>query len=331
MINSIPSDFVQQESCCPSPSDRPAESQHESEGGDQADESENQYRAEPEQQLPRGFFFQEDNLMWSANSESKGVSKAPIFVCSRLDVVAIVRDKESNNHGRLLEFRDSDGNLKRWTMPMALLAGDGSQYRSELLSMGLIIGGHHSVHSLLSTYIKLVLPKDRLTCVNRIGWYGNQFVLPQRIFGESKGEKILLQDVSQIHNVYTVSGTMEEWKARVSKLCFGNPRLVFALGCAFAPPLAHLLGLEGGGFHFYGRSSSGKTTVIRVAASVWGGDQYMESWRTTVNGLEGTALLHNDTLLCLDEISQMPPDQVGEAAYLLANGAGKARANIQGE
>ena len=256
--------------------------------------------------------------------------KPPVFVCSRLDVIAIVRDRCGDNHARLLEFRDADGNIKHWSIPMSLLAGDGLQYRSELLSRGLMIGGHHSAHSLLSTYIKLVIPKDRLTCVNRIGWHGSQFVLPQRIFGESSGEKIVLQDAAEVNNAYTVSGTIEEWKAHIAKFCLGNPRLIFALGCAFAAPLAQILGLEGGGFHFYGRSSSGKTTLIRVASSVWGGEQYMESWRTTVNGLEGTAMLHNDTLLCLDEISQIAACQAGEAAYLIANGMGKARANVHG-
>ncbi|WP_457589305.1 DUF927 domain-containing protein, partial [Legionella pneumophila] len=46
-------------------------------------------------------------------------------------------------------------------------------------------------------------------------------------------------------------------------------------------------------------------------------------WRSTTNGLEGLAALHNDGLLILDELSQMDPREAGEAAYLLANGQGK--------
>ena len=50
MTNSISSDFVQQESySCPE---------------SQIEESRDKYKAEPEQQLPQGFFFQEDKLMW---------------------------------------------------------------------------------------------------------------------------------------------------------------------------------------------------------------------------------------------------------------------------
>jgi uncharacterized protein (DUF927 family) len=40
--------------------------------------------------------------------------------------------------------------------------------------------------------------------------------------------------------------------------------------------------------------------------------------------------LHNDGLLILDEISQIDPAAAGDAAYLLANGQGKARAQRNG-
>jgi putative DNA primase/helicase len=44
-----------------------------------------------------------------------------------------------------------------------------------------------------------------------------------------------------------------------------------------------------------------------------------------VNGLEATAELHNDGLLCLDELSQVAAEDAGKTAYLLANGQGKGR------
>jgi putative DNA primase/helicase len=88
---------------------------------------------------------------------------------------------------------------------------------------------------------------------------------------------------------------------------------------------------DSGGFHFRGTSSSGKSTVLKVAASVWGKpDNYCRLWRSTSNGLEGLAALYNDGLLILDELSQLDPKEAGEAAYLLANGQGKTRASRSG-
>jgi uncharacterized protein (DUF927 family) len=93
-----------------------------------------------------------------------------------------------------------------------------------------------------------------------------------------------------------------------------------------------LAGVDSGGFHLIGASSSGKTTALRVAASVWGNPaMFVRQWRATANGLEGLAALHNDGLLILDELGQMEGKQAGEAAYILANGKGKARASRSGE
>jgi putative DNA primase/helicase len=85
------------------------------------------------------------------------------------------------------------------------------------------------------------------------------------------------------------------------------------------------------GFHFYGGSSSGKTTALRLACSIYGKqkDQLLR-WHTTTNGLEGLAVQRNDTLLALDEISQGDAKQAFAAIYMIGNGTGKGRANIDG-
>ena len=49
----------------------------------------------------------------------------------------------------------------------------------------------------------------------------------------------------------------------------------------------------------------------------------MRKWKATVNGLETIAFQHNDTLLCLDEMGEMSAFELGDAAYMLANGQEK--------
>lgn len=82
--------------------------------------------------------------------------------------------------------------------------------------------------------------------------------------------------------------------------------------------------------HFYGASSQGKTTLLDVAASVFGDHSYTRTWRMTDNGLEGLAMAHNDLCLFLDEISECDPHKIGAMSYMLVNGSGKTRANSQG-
>ena len=61
--------------------------------------------------------------------------------------------------------------------------------------------------------------------------------------------------------------------------------------------------------------------------SVWGGEDFKRTWRATSNGLEGVAALLSDTCLCLDEISEADPREVGAIVYSVGNGTGKTRAN----
>jgi len=101
--------------------------------------------------------------------------------------------------------------------------------------------------------------------------------------------------------------------------------MILAASLAFSGPLLAPLGQLGGGLHFRGASSSGKTTLLNLAASVWGDRQLITQWRATTNGLEAIAATLNDMLLPLDEIAEILPRELHQAIYMLANGTGKAR------
>lgn len=249
-----------------------------------------------------------------------------IFICAPLTIAAATRTRDSDDWGRLLEFTDADGQKHEWPMPMCMLAADGAEYRARLLSMGLVINSSRKARELLTTYIQSFVPDERVRCVATVGWHGNAFVLPDETFGN--GERVLLQLVGRTQHRLRIAGTLDEWRTQLAHYCIGNSRLIFAVASAFAGPLLALTDESGGGFHFRGSSSIGKSTGLLVAGSVWGGGSskgYLESWRATANGLETVGELHNDGLLCLDEISQCDPRTVGETAYMLANGIGKAR------
>ncbi len=254
---------------------------------------------------------------------------APVWICSRLEITARTRDDRQGNHGRLLEFDDPDDHHHAWAMPLDILAGDGTECRRELLSMGLEITPNRKAREYLSAYIQASQPEAVARCVDRTGWNKSAFVLPDETIGESK-ERVLLQTVVANHHGFEVAGKPADWQRDIGMKCAGNSRLVFAVSCAFTPPLLHWVGEESGGFNFTGQSSTGKTTALTVAVSVWGGPERMQRWRATSNGLEAVALNHNDTLLCLDELAQVDPREAGEIAYMLANGTGKARSKRDG-
>ncbi|SEG02815.1 protein of unknown function [Nitrosospira multiformis ATCC 25196] len=187
-------------------------------------------------------------------------------------------------------------------MPLELLESDGADVRRELARLGLHISPNQFARGLLAAYVKVWPVEARARCVDRLGWHGNTFVTPTGAIGETE-ELVVFQNSHAIEPAYTEVGTVEEWRDSVAALAAGNTRLVFALSVAFAGALAEIAGEDSGGFHLRGASSSGKSSALKLAASVWGNPSaYVRLWRGTVNGLEGLATLHNDGLLILDEI-----------------------------
>lgn len=143
-------------------------------------------------------------------------------------------------------------------------------------------------------------------------------------------ERIIYQADGAAEDPYRAGGDLESWKVDLAGHAVGNSRLAFAISAAFAGPLLYPCEAEGGGFHFRGGSSIGKTTALQVAGSVWGGRDFIRTWRATSNGLEGVAMMHCDTLLLLDEMGQCEGREVAASAYMLANGQGKTRAARNG-
>lgn len=256
---------------------------------------------------------------------------------SELHVLAHTRTADGEDHGRLLEVVDGDGLRHLWAMPAAMLAGSGEAIRAELLRLGWTpepSAGRRWREWLLE-YLISADPEDRVRCVAGVGWHGAAFVLPdETISAEATGERMLLQSSERLDHSLRVAGTLEDWKAEVAARALGNSRLVLSISAAFAGPLLAVTGDEGGGFHLRGASSSGKSTALSVAGSVWGGGGargYVQSWRATDNGLESLAAMHNGACLCLDELSQVDSRAAGAAAYMLSNGVGKSRAGREGQ
>jgi putative DNA primase/helicase len=275
------------------------------------------------------FYTVKDTGVWY-QEPSQGKPSKPLKICSRLDITAYTRDQQSENWGRLLEFKDKDGIPHSWAIPAEMFSGEGTEYRRILLSMGLEISTNPTARFHLTNYIQSSNPKKRVRCVEQTGWYDNAFVLPHETIGEINEQGVVLQNTSSNFEVYQQSSTLEDWQKYVSSLCIGNSRLIFVLSCAFASALLKRTGDESGGFHLRGPSSSGKTTALVVASSAWGNAKYLTNWRSTINGLEATASLYNDALMPIDEIGQADSKEVGNTAYMLANGCGKQRANRSG-
>ncbi|PEQ12686.1 hypothetical protein B2G71_10290 [Novosphingobium sp. PC22D] len=280
--------------------------------------------AKPQAEFPKGFTMTGKGLTFKDGNDVR-------VIAGQFEVQAQTRDKHSEGWGVLIRWYDDDDKEHRAAIARSDLASDGLAVRQLLSKGGLYVSPHQRDRNLLQQFFAQVKIERRARAVTRVGWQDGSFALPDRTIGPPDGDLVVYQGPGSLDHEYRAQGALEGWQKAVARPAEGNTRLVVALCSAFVGPLLAAAGAEGGGLHFRGASSIGKSTALLAAASVWGGPTFVGSWRATANGLEGVAEMANDCLLILDELAQLDPKEAGHVGYLLANGRGKSRASKTGE
>ena len=262
-----------------------------------------------------------------------------IRICAPIEVMAETRDTKGNNWGKQVTFNDREGKPKTTILPMGLITSERpNALISQLASAGLFIPYDMKKYRLLARYINDSRGGGVKTLTYNTGWGNDRgepvFVFPSEVISNCSAEecRLLFDCGNQSHGAkYEIGGTLEGWKEEIATYALGNPIIQLALIAGFAGVLLKEASITGGGFHLYGDSGRGKTTALLVANSIWGNSRnYLKTWSATKTGLEGTAKAHTDTLLCLDELQDIDPRDLGQAVYNLANGHGKIRGNTAG-
>ena len=256
-----------------------------------------------------------------------------LWIAATFEIVGACRDAHGGSWGKVLRWRDQDGRQHVQHVADAALHGDPSPLCGQLADVGLRIARTRQRDFV--SYLSAAQVRRRVRLVTRTGWHEIEgrlvFVLPDQTIGPAGGERVILDAAA--HGPYEARGTIKDWRDGPAKLASGHLLAVLAISAALAGPLLHLAGIEGGGLHFFGQSSKGKTTLLNLVASVWGrgdGGGYVRTWRATANGLEGAAAGATDTTLVLDEVAEVDAREMAAALYALANGTGKARAARDG-
>ena len=184
----------------------------------------------------------------------------------------------------------------------------------------------------------------------------NQCILPQlvtEVTEVTEAEEVVEETVNKLvsenavtfhplldsptFSAYSASGTLAEWQNSVQPLA-DNPLLVFALSVAFAGPFLNVSNMDNVIFHLFGNSSTGKTTALQVASSVWGkgadpqscghSGTLIERWNTTQNAMEPIAATHSGIFLAMDELGSSGDSVI--SVYNITAGKGKARMSETG-
>lgn len=284
--------------------------------------------------IPSGYSCKDDGVRFIED-------EPPILITHRrVWVAALSCDGERENWGRLICWQDHDGEYHERAAKAGRLHTQGSELAQELADAGLPIVPGKEKH--LLRYLAAFQPETRMVAATSTGWFNDVFVLPKQIIGELPGERIVFQPPAYhaAADAIYAKGTLEEWQEYVAKPSAKNPLLRFAIASALAAPLRYHARIEAGGFHFYGQTSWGKTTLLQGAGSIFGnsadpaqvgGDNaYLRRWNMTSNAMEGIAEAYNDLPLIIDEIGEGDEQSFGKAIYRFMGGTGRERLDRTG-
>jgi uncharacterized protein (DUF927 family) len=206
---------------------------------------------------------------------------------------------------------------------VAALAGDGAPITSN---------NSRLVVSYLTAYEHAFsdsIPHKKVTSKFGRGQAGGAFFLPG-LNGDVQFQPVGPGD-SAIYRSYAArKGNLNEWVNAMNSLVDGKfiiPQI--AVAAAFVPPLQKHLQIPNFILDMYGNTSSGKSTTLKLAASVFGRPADPESvihqWNNTKVSVEQIAGMCSELPVYLDDAQHCPDDLKRTVIYMIANGKGKGR------
>jgi hypothetical protein len=228
-------------------------------------------------------------LLKEKQDENGETKQTRSFISHSAIVLGEARSQNNDNWKRVLQFQDKDHQQHTLLIPYEHFMGDAQEALKIIANHGLMPPRQSYKKSVFIHYIQDYPIERRFRCVDRTGWHGSNFVTANNTYGQQADEELLYQHEGK--NPYTTQGNYADWQ-ELCKLVEPHALAVLSFSCAFAGQLVSPLNVESGGFHIYGSSTDGKSTITKASCSVWGSPKSIsKSWRTTDNALENEAEL----------------------------------------
>lgn len=139
----------------------------------------------------------------------------------------------------------------------------------------------------------------------------------------------------QIASSVYASGELQKWM-EAAETVRTYPHVMLALYASLAAPLLRVIGADNVGIDFHAPTSTGKTTALMLAASVWGNPSlssprsFVSSWDATQVSVERRCAITKDLPIILDDSKRAKPDHISNILYMTHQGRGRSRGTRQG-
>lgn len=240
--------------------------------------------------------------------------------------VARLVNVDTEEHGLEIAYRHEGQAWRTMAFPREDLASTNRIVSLAKYDIGVTSENAKAMCSYLNTIQELnhdALP-EKLS-INRFGWVGTDFVpYDSKYVFEGVGKYKQIFD--SVHN----HGSRDEWLDAVEEVRESDnviPRIV--MSASLASVLVKPLGALPFIVHLWGRTGTGKTLALMLAASIWAdpeGGKFIHTFNATSVGMERIAsFLHNLPTL-LDELQTISKRaDFEDIMYQLTEGTGRSR------
>ncbi len=288
---------------------------------------------DPDLRLPLGYALERDGTLWRLGDDRRGdakVARAPIFIQRYLD-------DHYTGEGRVELCFERDGRWQTSCVSRKAIV-DGRTMVADLSSFGAPVTSNNA-GAFVDWFDDLERVNagriPRVACVGRAGWHDidgrRVFVLDDVLVSGDEVVALALDtrgDRKKLFGSLKSRGDAAAHIAALRRAWEADAVCAAMIAGSLAAPLLEQLGAPNFAIHVPGDSSRGKTSMLKIAASVFGdpnSDHWVSSWNITSVAAELRAAVFTGLPQAYDEVGASDPEATERLVYMLINGGGRAR------
>ncbi|WP_084158783.1 DUF927 domain-containing protein [Solidesulfovibrio alcoholivorans] len=299
-----------------------------------------------------GRYLLTKELSIDKQSESGGqiISRFPLFISE------LSQNRSTGLHYVTLSWK-ADGRWHNWRVERCMIATKSNIVALSNYNIPVTSLNANSLIKYLQEYEEVNTRNiPRTFAEGRLGWtddmsgflWGHSYLTGPSV-QQSSGQPPVVRfkgaDLGdeQFADGFKQNGDFPTWILLANEL-LEYPDVAFSMYTSLAAPLLPILGVDNFTLELCAPSSSGKTSTLKFAASVWGNPSFasgsfINTWNGTDNRIGRIAGLLNGLPLFLDETkfaekyknkNRYGSDLVTDTIYMIASGLDKGRATIHG-
>lgn len=286
--------------------------------------------------VPPGYVILSDGI---AGPPRPDTDERPLVSSRPVYLAATVRSVTDGEYHSDVVWRSPDGRWDRGTFPRHVLADSRALVKLARRGLPVDSGTAAALVKYLTAFERANLSSSVEMAADALGWQGERgrygFLWGATCLGGAGDVRLLAEaGKSQLAEAYRAGGTLERWRDEVWQPIQAHPRVALGVYAAVAPVVFGIVkSAPGFVVDWAGRSTGGKTTTLRVAASVWGDPaQLIKSWSATANAIEHLASFSAYLPTMLDDTKEARqyPSRVIGAVYQVTGLQSKLRASPDG-